>query len=95
LDDQKTTISENNDRGFVDKYLKKLNKDDKSDSFTEEQLIILLIDMMFAPFSAIPIVITFAIKYMLHYPGVMKKVQNEIDNVVGIGRLVTWEDRKE
>jgi len=71
-----------------------LNEDDKSDSFTEEQLIILLIDMMFAPFSAVPFAITFAIKYMLHHPEVMKKVQNEIDNVVGIGRLVTWEDRK-
>jgi len=72
-----------------------LNEDDKSHSFTEEQLIILLIDMMFPAFSAIPFAITNAIKYMLHHPGVMKKVQNKIDNVVGVGRLITWEDRKE
>lgn len=92
---QKTTVNENDDRGFVDRYLKKLNEDDKSDSFTEEQLIILLIDIMFPAFSGIPGVITHIIKYMMHHPRVMQKVQNEIDNVVGTGRLITWEDRKE
>jgi len=72
-----------------------LNEVDKPDSFTEEQLIILLIDMMLPAFSVAPFAVTNAIKYMLHHPGVMKKVQNEIDNVVGVGRLITWEDRKE
>ncbi|XP_018364794.1 PREDICTED: probable cytochrome P450 304a1 [Trachymyrmex cornetzi] len=94
LDYQKTIISENDDQGFVDRYLKKLNGDDKLDNFTEEQLIILLTDVMFPAFSAIPVVITWIIKYLMHHPRVMKKVQNEIDNVVGTGRLATWDDRK-
>lgn len=72
-----------------------MNEDDKSDSFNEEQLIILLIDMMFPAFSAVPVVITFILKYVMHHPKVMEKVQNDIDNVIGTGRLVTWEDRKE
>lgn len=72
-----------------------MNEDDKSDSFNEEQLIILLIDIMFPAFSAIPAVITFILKYVMHHPKVMEKVQNDIDNVIGTGRLVTWEDRKE
>lgn len=93
MERQKATLSENVDRGFVDNYLKKLNEDDKSHYFTEEQLIILLVDMMFPAFSALPSAITHAIKYLMHNPKVMKKVQNEIDNVVGTGRLVTWEDR--
>lgn len=57
-------------------------------------MIVLLIDMMFPAFSALPGTITHAIKYLMHNPRVMKKVQNEIDSVVGTGRLVTWEDRK-
>ncbi|XP_018357138.1 PREDICTED: probable cytochrome P450 304a1 [Trachymyrmex septentrionalis] len=94
LDYQKTIISENDDQGFVDRYLKKLDGDDKLNNFTEEQLIILLTDVMFPAFSAIPIMITHVIKYLMHHPRVMEKVQNEIDNVVGTGRLATWDDRK-
>ncbi|XP_018047195.1 PREDICTED: probable cytochrome P450 304a1 [Atta colombica] len=94
LDYQKTIINENDNQGFVDRYLKKLNGDDKLDNFTEEQLIILLNDVMFPAFSAIPSVITHVIKYLMHHPRIMEKVQNEIDNVVGTGRLATWDDRK-
>ncbi|XP_071566707.1 probable cytochrome P450 304a1 [Temnothorax nylanderi] len=90
----KPTLTENDDRGFVDRYLKKLKEENKLDSFTEEQLIILLIDMMAPASSAVPSTITHVIKYVMHHPRVMKKIQNEIDNVVGTGRLVTWEDRK-
>ncbi|XP_050455199.1 probable cytochrome P450 304a1 isoform X2 [Cataglyphis hispanica] len=93
LERQKATLSENDDRGFVDIYLKKLNEEDKSHNFTEEQLIILLVDLMFPAFSAIPSAISHAIKYFMHNPKVMKKIQSEIDSVVGTGRLVTWEDR--
>lgn len=92
---QKITLSEHIDRGFVDKYLKKLNEDDKSEYFTEEQLIILLVDIMLPVFTGLPNVITFVVKYLMHHPKVMAKAQNEIDTVVGTGRLVTWEDRKE
>ncbi|XP_011639779.1 probable cytochrome P450 304a1 [Pogonomyrmex barbatus] len=95
LEYQQTILSENIDQGFADIYLKKLNDDKKSDTFTKEQMIILLIDMMFPAFSALPGVITHAIKYLMHNPRVMKKVQNEIDNVVGTGRLITWDDRKD
>ncbi|XP_025988557.2 uncharacterized protein LOC113003430 [Solenopsis invicta] len=94
LEHQKASVSENDDRGFIDRYLKKLNEEDKTDNFTEEQLIVLLIDIMFPAFSALPGVITHIIKYLVHHPRVMEKVRNEIDNVVGTGRLATWEDRK-
>lgn len=93
MERQKTTLSKNDDRGFADNYLKKLNEDNKSHNFTEEQLIILLVDMMFPAFSAMPSAITHAIKYLMHNPKIMEKVQSEIDSVVGTGRLVTWGDR--
>ncbi|XP_029169957.1 probable cytochrome P450 304a1 [Nylanderia fulva] len=93
LERQRATLSENVDRGFADKYLKKLNEDDKSPYFTEEQMIILIVDMIFPALSALPTTITHAIKHLMHNPKVMKKVQDEIDSVVGTGRFVTWEDR--
>ncbi|XP_012221588.1 probable cytochrome P450 304a1 [Linepithema humile] len=95
LEEQKITLSEHIDRGFVDKYLKKLNENDKSEYFTEEQLIILLVDVMFPALSASPTVITHIIKYLMHHPKAMEKAQSEIDTIVGTGRLVTWEDRKD
>lgn len=95
LKHQKSTINENDDRGFIDRYLKKMNQDDKPDSFTEEQLIILTIDMMFPALSAVPTVVTHILKYLMHHPRIMEKARKEIDAVVGTGRLVTWEDRKD
>lgn len=98
LENKKSILSDDNDdddRGFVNRYLKKLNEDDTSDSFTDEQLIILLVDMMFPAFAAVPSTLTHAIKYLMNHPRVMDKVQNEIEHVVGSGRLITWDDRKE
>ncbi|XP_011880568.1 PREDICTED: probable cytochrome P450 304a1 isoform X1 [Vollenhovia emeryi] len=93
LEFHKITFDKNNDRGFIDNYLKKMNEDE-ANSFTDEELIILLIDILMPAFSALPGTITHTIKYLMHHPRVMEKVQNDIDNVVGTGRLATWEDRK-
>lgn len=92
---QKATLSDELDRGLVDRYLKKLKGNDKAHSFSEEQMIIMLVDMMLPSLALPPIAVTHAIKYLLHHPKVLQILQNEIDNVIGTGRLVTWEDRKQ
>ncbi|XP_032684778.1 probable cytochrome P450 304a1 [Odontomachus brunneus] len=91
---QNATLDENVDRGFIDRYLNVLNKDEKSQSFSEKQLIITATDMVIATCSTNPTVIANVLKYLIKYPRVLKKVQDEIDQVVGTGRLVTWNDRK-
>lgn len=53
-----------------------------------------LVDFMFPALSALPSAVVHAIKLVMHHPKVMKNVQEEIDTVIGTGRLVTWEDRK-
>lgn len=83
------------DRSLVDRYLKILNEDcDEKPSFTDKQLIMTLVDFMFPALSAVPSALVYAIKLVMHNPRVQKKVQEEIDRIVGTGRLVTWEDRK-
>ncbi|XP_017753929.1 PREDICTED: probable cytochrome P450 304a1 [Eufriesea mexicana] len=83
------------DRSLVDRYLKILNEDcDGRPSFSDKQLIMTLVDFIFPAVSAVPSVLVHAIKLVMHNPRVQKKVQEEIDRIVGTGRLVTWDDRK-
>ncbi|XP_076761436.1 farnesoate epoxidase-like [Xylocopa sonorina] len=81
--------------GLVDQYLKEMNKKaNLKSNFTEKQLIMTLVDFMFPAISALPSAVVHAIKAVMHHPKVLKNVQEEIDRVVGTGRLVTWDDRK-
>ncbi|CAL7939197.1 unnamed protein product [Xylocopa violacea] len=83
------------DMGLVSRYLKEIEgTKDATSSFTMEQLVVLLGDLMLPSLSVMPSVIVHAIKCAMHNPKVVKNVQNEIDRVVGTGRLITWEDRK-
>ncbi|XP_032684829.1 probable cytochrome P450 304a1 [Odontomachus brunneus] len=91
---QNATHGENVNRGFVDRYLNELKKDEKSQIFSEKQFIIIANDILIAAGAVAPTVITNALKYLMKYPRVLKKVQEEIDQFVGTGRLVTWNDRK-
>lgn len=50
---------------------------------------------MFPAVTAVTAVVVFIIQYFLHRPDFLAKVQKEIDEVVGRGRLPTLEDRKE
>lgn len=82
--------------GFIQTYLRKIKElNGKNVTFSEEQLIMIVVDFVFPALSAVPSVITHAIKYMMHYPNEMKRVQKEIDDIVGRERLPVWDDRKE
>lgn len=50
---------------------------------------------MFPAVSATTSTIVDILTHLLHYPEVQSKVQKEIDEVVGRGRLPTLDDRKE
>ncbi|CAL7939200.1 unnamed protein product [Xylocopa violacea] len=94
LDNRKCS-SDDYGTGLVDQYLKEIDKNKNLKSnFTEKQLVMTLVDIMFPALSAIPSTVVHAIKAIMHHPRVLKNVQEEIDTVVGTGRLVTWDDRK-
>lgn len=61
--------------------------------FSEEQLYTVGNDFFFPSVTAAPWTVLSIIKYMMHYPNVMNKVQKEIDTVVGRDRLITLDDR--
>ncbi|XP_043588681.1 probable cytochrome P450 304a1 isoform X2 [Bombus pyrosoma] len=51
-------------------------------------------DIMFPASSAVPSALLHTIKLIMHHPEVIKNIREEIDKVVGTGRLITWQDRK-
>ncbi|KAG7197683.1 hypothetical protein KM043_014445 [Ampulex compressa] len=94
LDDFKVSRNADSDTCFVDRFLNELRQRKEVSTFSEEQLIITLLDFVFPALSALPSTLTHAIKLVMHHPEVMGKVQKEIETVVGTGRFVCWEDRK-
>ncbi|XP_015429299.1 PREDICTED: probable cytochrome P450 304a1 [Dufourea novaeangliae] len=91
---EKDSHSIDRDRGMVDRYLTEMKQRSEMSNFTDEQLIMTLVDFMFPSLSAMPSAIVHCLKSVMHNSKVTKKIQDEIDRVVGTGRLVNWDDRK-
>ncbi|XP_005183115.1 probable cytochrome P450 304a1 [Musca domestica] len=94
------TYDESAERNFVDLYIKEMKRAEEegrtdTTSFEHNQFILGLVDFTFPAFTAIGMTMGFFVQYMLLYPEVQKKIQKEIDNVVGSGRLPTLDDRKD
>lgn len=80
---------------MIGRYLKILKeKNNITSTFSQKQLIMTLVDFMFPATSALLSALVHAIKLVMHHPRVVNNIQEEIDRVVGTGRLVTWSDRK-
>ena len=83
-----------NDTYFV--YICRNNNDDKNDLFhgfnPEEQLEQVILDLFSAGVETLKTSILWSMVYMLHNPDVMKKVQDELDTVIGSQRLPTVKD---
>ena len=86
-----------NVRNFIDLYIKQI-KDAKADGdksliFAYDQLIMICTDFLFPSLSAIETQISFLFKHLLYKQNILLKVQEEIDFVVGSGRLPNLDDR--
>lgn len=89
------TIDENAPRDFIDVYLKEMKKNDgiTNASFTEDGLVMLLLDMFSAGVESIANTLDYAMLYMVLNPHIQRKVQEELDAVVGRSRRPTGDDR--
>ncbi|XP_069672280.1 methyl farnesoate epoxidase-like [Periplaneta americana] len=89
------SLDENNPRDLTDVYLKEMKRqyDNPDSTFTEEGLITICLDMFAAGGEATTSTLGFCLLYMVVYPEVQKKVQKELDAVVGRDRRPTLEDR--
>ncbi|XP_017868735.1 PREDICTED: probable cytochrome P450 304a1 [Drosophila arizonae] len=95
VDRHLNTYDENFERNFIDIYINEMKKDlPKEYGFNREQFIMGLIDFSFPAFTALGNQATLIIQYLMLNPEVTKRIQREIDDVVGSGRLPTLDDRE-
>ncbi|KAB0792386.1 hypothetical protein PPYR_14345 [Photinus pyralis] len=80
-------------RGFIDVYLKMLHSPERKESFTEGQLLAICVDLFVAGSETTTKTLGFAFLYLILYPDVQRKAQEEIDRVIGRNRLPNLNDR--
>lgn len=93
LEKHKQTVRAFEARDFMDVYLQTVNTVDKRSTFSEKQLIAICMDMFMAGSETTSKTLSFGFQYLLLYPDVQKKAQEEIDSVVGKSQRPTLNDR--
>ncbi|XP_046394716.1 methyl farnesoate epoxidase-like [Ischnura elegans] len=95
IDEHKISIDYNSPRDFIDIYLAEMarRKEDPDSTFTDPQLTGIGFDLFGAGYDTTFNTIVFSLLYMILNPEVQKKVQEELDSVVGRDRLPSFQDR--
>jgi len=88
----KETFDEDNLRDFVDVYLKEM-RTSPDISFTEEELLVVSMDMFTAGSETTSTTLAWAVNYMITHPEIQARVQAEIDTVLG-DRPPSLEDKE-
>ncbi|XP_046394154.1 methyl farnesoate epoxidase-like [Ischnura elegans] len=84
-----------NPRDFIDTYINEVDKNRHNHQtwYEEKQLVMICVDLFMAGSDTTFNSLTFSMLYMILYPEVLSKVQEELDKVVGRDRLPSLEDR--
>jgi cytochrome P450 len=94
LENHKKVFNNNDEpRDLMDVYLQVLQTPDKKESFTEQQLLAVCLDMFVAGSETTTKTMGFAFLYLIREPEIQRKLQQEIDTVIGRERLPTLDDR--
>ena len=95
-----STYQEDNLRDFTDAYLQKsyAAASDPTSSFHGKEgkvnLRSTLADILQAGTDTTSITMSWAMVYLTNYPHIQKKLQEELDCVIGRGRVPTWNDKQ-
>lgn len=96
VDQQLATYQDDHIRSFIDVYVKEIN-DTKAaginTGYLYDQLLMICTDFVFPSLSAIETQIMFLLLHLLYRADICKKIQDEIDQIVGCGRLPGLDDR--
>lgn len=94
LDKHKSQLNLNSEpRDFMDVYLRVLQSSERKKNFSEKQLLAVCLDMFLAGSETTTKSLGTAYLNIIRNPAVQKKLQEEIDAVVGRNRLPVTEDR--
>ncbi|XP_052890446.1 probable cytochrome P450 304a1 [Anopheles moucheti] len=96
IDKYQNTFEENHVRCFLDLYFREMVKctpQEPNFTFQQDQLLLGLVDFFFPAISGATTQIAMLFERLLHNPHVIPRIQREIDEVVGHGRLPTLDDR--
>ncbi|XP_078517296.1 cytochrome P450 2G1-like [Lissotriton helveticus] len=91
IESHQRTLNSESPRDFIDCFLMKSNK--KEPGFSNENLVASTFDMFIAGTETTTGSIHYSLLVMVKYPHIQSKVQQEIDDVVGSGRLPSIDDR--
>ncbi|XP_059056664.1 probable cytochrome P450 304a1 [Achroia grisella] len=97
INDVMATHDSSHDRHFLDMYIRKMKEEiaEKGKStFSVDQLALICVDYMFPAATAVEAVLTMLVEHLLLRPYIQDRVHEEIDRVVGSGRLPNLDDRK-
>ncbi|XP_078422644.1 cytochrome P450 2K1-like isoform X1 [Cetorhinus maximus] len=89
-------LNENDIRSFIDTYIVKQQEEagNPDTYFNEKNLLITTSDLFIAGMGTAATTIRWALYIMMKYPDIQRKVQEEIDRVIGSERSPRMEDRK-
>ncbi|KAG1679867.1 Urocanate hydratase [Nymphon striatum] len=100
IDAHEKTLDPDNPRDLLDLYLLEMKKSEVDDdkvqyhnTFYFEQLKFLIIDLFAGGTETSNHTLRWALLYMIHNPDIQKKVQKELDDVIGNERLPSMEDK--
>ncbi|KAG7211265.1 hypothetical protein KM043_010572 [Ampulex compressa] len=93
LNRHKNTINLDEPRDLIDVYLSVLKSENHSPAFSEDQLMAISMDLYMAGSETTSMCLSFCFLYLLLYPHVQRKAQEEIDRVIGRDKLPTISDR--
>ncbi|KAG8546399.1 hypothetical protein GDO81_018993 [Engystomops pustulosus] len=79
---------------FLQKHERETVTDEKTKIFTEKNLLASAFDLMLGGTETTSTTIQWGILLMMKYPDIQRKVQNEIENVIGFERPPRWDDQK-
>uniref|UniRef100_A0A8B9QKE0 Cytochrome P450 2J6 n=1 Tax=Apteryx owenii TaxID=8824 RepID=A0A8B9QKE0_APTOW len=77
-------------RDFIDAYLA---KDDPASTFRETNMVQVITDLFIAGSDTTTITLCWALLYMMMYPEVQERAQEELDAVIGPSRAIEYKDR--
>ncbi|KAL1130992.1 hypothetical protein AAG570_012233, partial [Ranatra chinensis] len=83
IEEHRRTLTSSETRDLIDAYLQEIDSRDEDSTFSENQLIIVLMDLLMAGTESTTSTIGFGLLYLIHYPDVQRKIQEEIDAQIG------------